>query len=106
MALWAERSYTFQESGLSREDWYHQNESPQSTLGYWNQKIQSGNVEAEGVPDPIFAKLPMGQELDVPIHTGIPPVTILPPENIRIEIGADCLARLIAALLQALKGYV
>lgn len=47
----------------------------------------------------------MEQKLDVPIHTGTPPVTILLPENIRIEVGADCPARLMAGLLQALKGY-
>lgn len=30
---------------------------------------------------------------------------ILLPESIRIEISADCPARLLAALLQALKNY-
>ena len=82
-----------------------QNEIPQSTLGYWIRKIQSEIIETEGISDPIFARLPMEQELVVPIHTGTPPVTILLPENIRIEVGADCPVGLMAALLQALKGY-
>ena len=36
---------------------------------------------------------------------GIPPVAILLPGKIRIEVGPDCPARLMAALLQALKGH-
>ena len=104
-ALWADRILAFQESGLSRKDWCQQNGIPQSTLSYWIRKIQSEDIGAEGVSDLVFARLPMEMELDVPIHTGSPPVTILLPENIRIEVGADCPARLMAALLQALKGY-
>ena len=103
--LWAERIRAFQESGLSRKDWCQQHEIPPSTLSYWIRKIQSEDTETEDAPDPIFARLPMEQELVVPIHTGTPPVTILLPENIRIEVGAECPARLINALLQALKGY-
>lgn len=103
--LWADRIHAFQESGLSRKDWCQQNGIPQSTLSYWIRKIQSGDVETEGVFGLVFARLPMEQKLDVPIHTGTPPVTILLPENIRIEVGADCPARLMAGLLQALKGY-
>lgn len=102
-ALWADRIHAFRESGLSRKDWCQQNEIPQSTLGYWIRKIQSEIIETEGISDPIFARLPMEQELAV--HTEISPVTILLPENIRIEVGAECPARLINALLQALKGY-
>lgn len=104
-ALWTDRIHAFLESGLSRKDWCQQNEIPQSTLSYWIRKIQSEDAEPEGIPDPVFARLPMEQELDVPIHTGIPPVTILLPEKIRIEVGPDCPARLMAALLQALKGH-
>ena len=37
--------------------------------------------------------------------TGNHSVTILLPENIRIEIGADCPARLMTTLFQALKNY-
>lgn len=37
--------------------------------------------------------------------TGISLVTICLPKDIRIEIGADCPAALMAALLQALKSY-
>ena len=44
-------------------------------------------------------------EQELAVHTEISPVTILFPENIRIEVGAECPARLINALLQALKGY-
>lgn len=104
-ALWADRIHAFQGSGLSRKDWCQQNGIPQSTLSYWIRKIPSGDVETEGVSGLVFARLPMEQELDVPIHTGTPPVTILLPENIRIEVRADCPARLMAGLLQALKGY-
>ena len=101
--LWADRIQAFQESGLSRKDWCQQHEIPPSTLSYWIRKIQSEDTETEDAPDPIFARLPMEQELAV--HTEISPVTILLPENIRIEVGAECPARLINALLQALKGY-
>ena len=104
-ALWADRIHAFRESGLSRKDWCQQNEIPQSTLGYWIRKIQSEIIETEGISDPVFARLPMEQELVVPIHTGTPPVTILLPENIRIEIGADCPARLLTTLWQSLKNY-
>ena len=101
--LWADRIQAFQESGLSRKGWCQQHEIPPSTLSYWIRKIQSEDTETEDAPDPIFARLPMEQELAV--HTEISPVTILLPENIRIEVGAECPARLINALLQALKGY-
>lgn len=104
-ALWAERIHAFQESGLSRKDWCQQNGIPQSTLGYWIRKNLSEDVAPEDISAPVFARLPMEQELDVPIHTGLPLVAILLPGNIRIEVGADCPARLMAALLQALKGY-
>lgn len=83
-ALWADRIHAFQGSGLSRKDWCQQNGIPQSTLSYWIRKIQSEDVETEGVSGLVFARLPMEQELDVPIHTGTPPVTILLPENIRM----------------------
>ena len=104
-ALWADRIHAFRESGLSRKDWCQQNGIPQSTFGYWIRKLQSENTETEDVSAPVFARLPMEQELELPIHTGIPPVTILLPEKIRIEVGADCPACLMAALLQALKGH-
>ena len=103
--LWAERIHAFQESGLSRKDWCQQNEIPPSTLGYWIRKIQSEAPETECISDPVFAKLPSEQELQFNAPAGTPPVTILLPENIRIEVGADCPSRLIAALLQALNTY-
>ena len=101
--LWANRIQAFQESGLSRKDWCQQNGIPQSTFGYWIRKFQSKDTETEGVSDPVFARLPIEQELEVPISAGIPPVVILLPEKIRIEVGADCPVRLLTALLQALK---
>ena len=104
-ALWEDRIHAFQESGLSRKDWCQQNEIPQSTLGYWIRKFQSESQETEPVSDPVFAKLPSEQELQFNAGTGNHSVTILLPENIRIEIGADCPARLLTALLQALKNY-
>ena len=104
-ALWADRIHTFQESGLSRKDWCQQNEVPQSTLSYWIRKIQGKATQAESRSDPVFAKLPSEQELRCGAVAGSSPVTILLPENIRIEVDADCPARLMAALLQALKGY-
>ena len=103
--LWADRVHAFQESGLSRKDWCQQNEIPQSTLGYWIRKIQSEAPETECISDPVFAKLPSEQELQFNAPAGTPPVTILLPENIRIEVGADCPSRLMTALLQALKNY-
>ena len=104
-ALWADRIHTFQESGLSRKDWCQQNEVPQSTLSYWIRKIQGKATQTESSSDPVFAKLPSEQELRYDAVAGNSPVTILLPENIRIEVDADCPARLMAALLQALKGY-
>ena len=103
--LWADRIHAFQESGLSRKDWCQQNEIPPSTLGYWIRKIQSEAPGTESVSDPVFAKLPSEQELQFNAGTGNRSVTILLPENIRIEIGADCPARLLTTLLQALKNY-
>ena len=103
--LWENRIQAFQESGLSRKDWCQQNGIPQSTFGYWIRKFQSKDTETEGVSDPVFARLPMEQELEVPISAGIPPVVIFLPEKIQIEVGPDCPARLMAALLQALKGH-
>ena len=104
-ALWAERLHAFQESGLSRKDWCQQNGIPQSTLGYWLRKIQSENLKTECTADPVFAKLPTEQELQFNSPVGTSSITILLPENIRIEVGADCPSRLIAALLQALNTY-
>ena len=83
--LWADRFHAFQESGLSRKEWCQQNGIPQSTLGYWIRKLQSEASETESASDP--------------------PVMICLPENIRIEVAADCPARLLTALLQALKNY-
>lgn len=104
-ALWAERLHAFQESGLSRKDWCQQNEIPQSTLGYWIRKSQSEALKTECTANPVFAKLPTEQELQFHSPAGTSSITILLPENIRIEVGADCPSRLIAALLQALKNY-
>ena len=103
--FWAYRIHAFQESGLSRKDWCQQNEIPQSTLGYWIRKIQSGTTGTESFSDPVFAKLPTEQELPFNSPAGSSPITILLPENIRIEVGADCPARLMTSLLQALKNY-
>ena len=103
--LWADRIHAFQESGLSRKDWCQQNEIPPSTLGYWIRKIQSESPGTEPASDSVFAKLPSEQELQFNAGTGNRSVTILLPENIQIEIGADCPARLLTTLLQALKHY-
>ena len=103
--LWADRIHAFQESGLSRKEWCQQNEIPLSTLGYWIRNIPSAASETESTPDPVFAKLPSEQELHFSAGTGNPPVMICLPENIRIEIGADCPARLMTVLLQAFKSY-
>ena len=103
--LWADRIHAFQESGLSRKDWCQQNEIPQSTLNYWIRKIQLEAPETEPASDPVFAKLPSEQELQFNAGTGNHSVTILLPENIRIEIGADCPARRMTTLFQALKNY-
>ena len=103
--LWTDRISAFQASGLSRKDWCQQNEVPQSTLGYWSRKIQSQVSEKEEDSETVFAKLPSVQDIRAAENMGNSPVTICLPENIRIEIGADCPSRLMAALLQALKSY-
>ena len=103
--LWADRIHTFRESGLSRKDWCQKNGIPQSTLSYWIRKIQSNDSETVCISDPVFAKLPSEQELQFNATTVNPPVAILLPDNVRIEVGADCPARLMTALLQALKNY-
>ena len=103
--LWAERIRAFQESGLSRKDWCQQNEIPQSTLRYWIRKIRAADTGTECFAEPVFAKLPSEQDLQVNAIAGNPPMAILFPDNIRIEVAADCPARLITALLQVLKNY-
>ena len=103
--LWADRIHTFRESGLSRKDWCQKNGIPQSTLSYWIRKIQSKDSETVCISDPVFAKLPSEQELQFNATTVNSPVAILLPDNVRIEVGADCPARLMTALLQALKNY-
>lgn len=103
--LWTGRISAFQVSGLSRKDWCQQNGVPQSTLGYWIRKIQSEISEKEDDNETVFAKLPSVQEIRIVENMCNSPVTICLPENIRIEIGADCPSRLIAALLQTLKSY-
>ena len=104
--LWADRIHAFQESGLSRKEWCQQNGIPRSTLGYWIRKLQSEAAETESASDPVFAKLPSEHELHFSTAgTGKPPVMICLPENIRIEVAADCPDRLLTALLQALKNY-
>lgn len=103
--FWAGRIQSFQESGLSRKEWCQQNQIPQSTLGYWIRRFQSEAPGTEPISEPVFARLPSEQELQLNSGTENRSVTILLPENIRIEIGADCPARLLTALLQALKSY-
>ena len=68
-------------------------------------KIQSGTTGTESFSDPVFAKLPSEQELQFNAPAGNHSITIFLPGNIRIEVGADCPARLMTALLQALKNY-
>lgn len=97
--LWADRIHTFRGSGLSRKDWCQKNGIPQSTLSYWIRKIQSKDSETVCISDPVFAKLPSEQELQFNATTVNPPVAILLPDNVRIEVGADCPARLMTALL-------
>lgn len=63
--LWAERIRAFQESGLSRKDWCQQNEIPQSTLSYWIRKIRAADTGTECFAEPVFAKLPSEQNLQV-----------------------------------------
>ena len=103
--LWAERIPAFQESDLSCKDWCQQNQIPQSTLSYWIRKIQAADPGIKCFTEPVFAKLPSEQDLLVNAIAGNSPVAILLPDNIRIKIAADCLARLITALLQVLKNY-
>ena len=103
--LLADRVHAFRKSGLSRKDWCRQNDVPQSTLGYWIRKTQLESHMANASPDLLFAKIPSEQEFCFNTDAGNPPVVIHFPDDIRIEVGADCPARLIAALLQALKNH-
>ena len=103
--LWADRIHAFQNSGLSRKDWCLQNDVSLSALGYWIRKTQRETHQTDAAPDPVFAKLPSEQDFQFRTGPGNSPVIICLPDNIRIELGADCPARLIAALLQALKNY-
>lgn len=89
--LWAERLHSFQESGLSRKEWCRHNEIPQSTLSYWLRKFQSEATESERELDLAFARLPLEQEFHFrTANTGKPPAVICLPENIRVEVAADC----------------
>ena len=103
--LWTDRIRAFQASGLSRKDWCKQNGVSQSTLSYWIRKTQAEISKREEDSETVFAKLLSIQEIRTVENTDNSPVTICLPGNIRIEIGADCPSRLIAALLQALKSY-
>ena len=103
--LWTDRISAFQASGLSHKDWCKQNGIPQSTLGYWIRKIQAEISKREEDSETVFAKLLSVQEIRTAENMGNSPVTICLPGNIRIENGADCPSRLMAALLQALKSY-
>ena len=88
--LWADRIHAFQESGFIPQDWCQQNEIPQSTLNYWIRKIQLETPETEPALRSGVRKLPSEQELQFNAGQEIVLFTILLPENIRIEIGADC----------------
>ncbi len=61
---------------------------------------------SEACPGPAFAKLPSEQDFQFSTSPGNSPVIIYLPENIQIEVGADCPARRIAVLLQVLKNYI
>lgn len=103
--LWAYWISSFQESGLSCKEWCQQNEIPLATFGYWNRKLQTESSMIGSSSEPVFARLPSEQELCSEECTGKAPVTICLSEDIRIEIGPDCLDRLVTALLQALKDH-
>lgn len=103
--LWAERMNAFYKSGLSRKDWCRQNGIPLSTFNYWNRKLHTEESGTQNANVPVFMKLPSEQEICAGERIGSAPVTICIPENIRIEICADCPSRLMAALFEALKSY-
>ena len=104
-ALWTDRITAFQNSGLSRKEWCQQNQIPLSTFSYWFRKIQSESSRKDFCDDPVFARLPSEQELHSERITDHAPIKICLPENIRIEVGADCPAGLMTSLLHALKDY-
>ena len=95
--LWSERIHAFQESGKSRKDWCRENEISLSTFSYWLRKLQSETTMEEISDTPVFARLPMEQVLASERPVLHAPVMICLPENIRIEVQADCPAGLIAA---------
>ncbi len=103
--FWAERIRAFQESGLSRRNWCLENGISQSTFSYWFRKLQTEDSKAGQGSDPVFVRLPSEQEISSGCAAVHPPVTICLPRNVRIEIGADCPAGLLSALLEAVKNY-
>lgn len=103
--LWSSRINDFQESNLSRKDWCQQNGIAQSTFNYWFRKLSSKVSIAENGGVPVFARLPSEQEVRPQHMIENAPVTICLPENIRIEVAADCPPGLMTALLHALKTY-
>ena len=103
--FWAERIRTFQESGLSRKDWCLENGISLSTFGYWFRKLQTADPKSDQCSDPVFARLPSEQEILSDLSTGYAPVTIRLPKDILIEVGANCPAGLVTAILRALKDH-
>ena len=55
------------------------------------------------IPEELQGKIQVGQQVRIPFGQGNRPVSYT--HLIRIEVAADCPARLLTALLQALKNY-
>lgn len=60
----------------------------------------------ERLEEPVFARLPSGQEISSDLSADDAPVTIYLPGSIQIEIGAGCPVRLMASLIHMLNAYV
>ena len=103
--LWTERINDFYSSGLSRKEWCQKHQVSLSTFGYWIRKQAKEPIEPTQTADPVFARLPSGQEISPDFLPGHSPVMIHLSENVRIEIGKDCPCQLLASLIHTFKTY-
>ena len=104
--LWTKRIQDFHESGLSRKEWCQEHQISPSTFSYWMRKQTKEQPNPERLEEPVFARLPSGQEISSDLSADDAPVTIYLSGSIRIEIGAGCPVRLMASLIHMLNAYV
>ena len=103
--LWTKHIQDFHRSGLSQKEWCREHQIPLSTFGYWMRKQAEAPSESGQTADPVFARLPSGQEVSSDLLPDHAPMTIYLPGSIRIEIGRECSCELMASLIHTLKAY-